>query len=97
MTLLAANAAGCTPIVITDLFQSRLDFAKSLVPRVQTVQIQRGESDEEIAKKVKETAGMTLKVALECTGVESSIRAAIYVGHLAKSAWLQLMVRLCSP
>lgn len=47
---------------------------------MQTVQIQRGQSDEEIAKKVKEVAGMTVKVALECTGVESSIRAAIYVG-----------------
>jgi L-iditol 2-dehydrogenase len=78
ITLLAAHAAGCYPIVITDLFQSRLEFAKTLVGNVKTVQIQRGESAEDTAAKIKSAAGMELRVALECTGVEGSIRAAIY-------------------
>ncbi|CAD6579891.1 MAG: hypothetical protein TREMPRED_002603 [Tremellales sp. Tagirdzhanova-0007] len=78
ITLLAANAAGCTPIVITDLFESRLAFAKTLVPRVHTVQIQRGQSESDTAKMVKEKVDMSFKVALECTGVESSICIAIY-------------------
>lgn len=87
VTLLAANAAGCAPIVITDLFESRLKFAQNLVPRVKTVQIQRGQSEEDIAATVKEAAGLAFKVALECTGVESSIRAAIYVGPSSDSRY----------
>ncbi|BEI85952.1 hypothetical protein CcaverHIS002_0602390 [Cutaneotrichosporon cavernicola] len=38
ISLLAAHAAGCYPLVITDLFSSRLEFARSLVPTVKTVQ-----------------------------------------------------------
>ncbi|GMK57854.1 hypothetical protein CspeluHIS016_0406880 [Cutaneotrichosporon spelunceum] len=78
VTLLAARAAGCAPIVITDLFQSRLDFAKSLVPNVRTVCIQREWSPEETAAEIRKASGGSLKLALECTGVESSIRAAIF-------------------
>lgn len=78
VTLLACHAAGCFPIVITDLFESRLEFAKKLVPTVKTVTIPRGAPSEEVAGKIKEAAGGPLRVALDCTGVESSIRAAIY-------------------
>ncbi|KAJ7577058.1 chaperonin 10-like protein [Mycena floridula] len=78
VSLLSARAAGAEPIVITDLFQSRLDFAKKLVPGVRTVLIQRDLSPKEQALKIKEAAGTSLKVALECTGVEGSIHTAIY-------------------
>lgn len=78
VTLLACRAAGCFPIVITDLFESRLEFAKKLVPNVRTVAIQRGESSEDVAKRIRAAAGTALRVALDCTGAESSIRAAIY-------------------
>lgn len=81
VTLAAARAAGCEPIVITDLFQSRLDFAKKLIPGVRTVQVDMKDTPEEIALKVKKAAGMDVKVAMECTGVESSIRAAIFVSR----------------
>jgi len=81
VTLLAARAAGAEPIVITDLFQNRLDFAKSLVPTARTVLIGRGESAKETAQRIKDAAGMPLTVALECTGVESSIHGAIYVSR----------------
>lgn len=77
VTLLAAKAAGAIPI-ITDLSQSRLDFAKKLVPSVKTVLIERGQTPHEVAQKIKHEAGMPLTLALECTGVESSIHAAIY-------------------
>ncbi|KAF8634563.1 hypothetical protein AX17_004153 [Amanita inopinata Kibby_2008] len=77
-TLLAARAAGAEPIVITDLFQSRLDFAKKLVPGVRTVSILRGSTPRENANRIKEAADGPLKLALECTGVESSIQNAIY-------------------
>jgi L-iditol 2-dehydrogenase len=42
VSLLSARAAGAEPIVITDLFQSRLDFAKKLVPGVRTILIGKG-------------------------------------------------------
>ncbi|TIB59374.1 hypothetical protein E3P78_03572 [Wallemia ichthyophaga] len=77
VTLLAAKAAGSIPI-ITDLSQSRLDFAKKLVPSVKTVLIERGQTPKDIAQKIKEEAGMPLTLALECTGVESSVHAAIF-------------------
>ncbi|KAH8833012.1 chaperonin 10-like protein [Flagelloscypha sp. PMI_526] len=78
VTLLSARAAGATPIVITDVIQSRLDFAKTLVPSVKTVLIERGLSPQECAVQIKEAAGVGLTVALECTGFEPSIQTAIY-------------------
>ncbi|OCF30958.1 L-iditol 2-dehydrogenase [Kwoniella heveanensis CBS 569] len=77
VTLLAAHAAGCTPIVLTDLVESRLEFAKTLVPTVKTVKIERSWSPEEVSSKIKAAAGTSIRVALECTGFESSIRAGI--------------------
>jgi threonine dehydrogenase-like Zn-dependent dehydrogenase len=79
VSLLSARAAGAEPIVITDLFQSRLDFAKKLVPGACTVLIERGASPKAQAERVKAAAGGLLKLALECTGVENSIHTAIYV------------------
>jgi L-iditol 2-dehydrogenase len=82
VTLLSAHAAGCYPIVITDLFESRLEFAKKLVPTVKTVTVTKSATAEEMAAKIKEAAGTGIRVALEATGVESSIRTAIYVSVL---------------
>ncbi|KAJ3840004.1 L-arabinitol 4-dehydrogenase [Lentinula raphanica] len=85
VSLLSARAAGAEPIVITDLFQSRLDFAKSLVPGVRTVLIDRNATPKAQAEVIKKAAGGPLKLALECTGVESSIHTAIFsVGFGAK-------------
>ncbi|KIK61766.1 hypothetical protein GYMLUDRAFT_42808 [Collybiopsis luxurians FD-317 M1] len=85
VSLLSARAAGAEPIIITDLFQSRLDFAKSLVPGVHTVLIDRNATPMQQAEAIKKVAGGPLRLALECTGVESSIHTAIYsVGFGAK-------------
>lgn len=78
ITLLAAHAAGCYPIVITDLFESRLEFAKKLVPTVKTLVIGRNDKSEETAEKIKALAAAPIRVAMECTGFESSIRTAIF-------------------
>jgi L-iditol 2-dehydrogenase len=78
VSLLAARAAGAEPIVITDLFQSRLDFAKKLVPGVKPLLVERQWKPKEVAQKAKDLAGLPLKLAIECTGVESSINSAIY-------------------
>jgi L-iditol 2-dehydrogenase len=79
VSLLSARAAGAEPIVITDLVQSRLDFAKTLVPGVRTVLVERGKSAKEQAAVIKEVAGGPVNLALECTGVESSINTGIFV------------------
>lgn len=84
VTLLAAHAAGCTPIAITDLVASRLEFAKTLVPTVRTILLERADSPERNSEKIKAELGLQPRVALECTGFESSIRAAIYVSFLAE-------------
>ncbi|KNZ74531.1 Sorbitol dehydrogenase [Termitomyces sp. J132] len=78
VSLLSARAAGAEPIIITDLFQRRLDFAKDLVPGVRTILIQRNSSPKEQAERIKTAAAVPLAVALECTGVESSIHTAVY-------------------
>lgn len=79
MTLLAAHAAGAAPIVITDVYQPRLDFAKKLVPRVRTVLVDPKAAPKETAQKLEEAAGEKVQLTLECTGFESSIASAIYV------------------
>ena len=84
VSLLSARAAGAEPIVITDLFQNRLDFAKTLVPGVKTLLIQKGWTPQEVGAKAKEAAGAPLKLALECTGVQSSIVSAVYVSPIVK-------------
>ncbi len=80
ITAIAARAAGATPIIITDLFESRLEFARKVVKGVRTLKVEREWTSLEVAGKIKELAGgETLKIAFECTGVESSIEGAIYV------------------
>ncbi|TXT11210.1 hypothetical protein VHUM_01961 [Vanrija humicola] len=81
MSLLSAHAAGCYPIVITDLVENRLEFAKKLVPTVRTFLIERDAEPKATGEKIQELAATPLKVAIECTGFESSITTAIYVSN----------------
>jgi L-iditol 2-dehydrogenase len=79
VTLLCAEAAGACPIVITDIAESRLQFAKELCPRAITYQIPMGKTPEECATGIIEAAGgIKPRVAMECTGVESSVASAIF-------------------
>jgi L-iditol 2-dehydrogenase len=77
--LLSARAAGAEPIVITDLFESRLEFAKKLVPGVRTVLIERGATAKDMSVKIKQALGCEAKIVMECTGVESSVHTGIFV------------------
>lgn len=87
ITLLSARAAGATPLVITDIDENRLKFAKQLVPDVRTYKVQIGLSAEENAEGIVNVfndgqgSGPTAlrpRLALECTGVESSVASAIW-------------------
>ncbi|OLN96581.1 L-arabinitol 4-dehydrogenase 1 [Colletotrichum chlorophyti] len=77
-TLLAANAAGANPIIITDINETKLQIAKRVVPRVRTVLVTQRKEPREIAAEVKEALGQEAKLVLECTGVEPSVIAGIY-------------------
>ena len=49
------------------------------MPRVRTFKVERGVGPEEAAKKIVHLAGgVQPSIALECTGVESSVNAAVY-------------------
>ncbi|RHZ49740.1 NAD(P)-dependent alcohol dehydrogenase [Aspergillus thermomutatus] len=87
ITLLSAKAAGATPLVITDIDEGRLEFAKSLVPEVRTYKVQFGLSAEEQANAIINVFNdgqgsgpdaLRPRLALECTGVESSVASAIW-------------------
>ncbi|KAI0028770.1 GroES-like protein [Vararia minispora EC-137] len=83
VTLLCAKAAGAEPILITDIDQGRLDFAAALVAgkpgTVRTLLVPRGRTPAELgADIVTALGGLEPDLALECTGVESSIGAAVH-------------------
>ncbi|KAJ4404533.1 L-arabinitol 4-dehydrogenase [Didymella pomorum] len=78
VTLLCAQAAGAAPLVITDIDQGRLDFARKLVPRVLTHKVEFSHSVDDFRSAIlKLTNDVEPSHALECTGVESSIAGAI--------------------
>lgn len=84
VSLLCAKAAGAEPILITDIDQTRLEFARNLVAdmpggKLNTLLVTRGKTPEQVASAITaELGGLEPDVALECTGVESSIAAAIF-------------------
>ena len=78
VTLLCCAAAGAEPLVITDLDEGRLKFAKELVPRVRTYKIERGVEPPQVGENIIKLAGYKISVAMECTGVESSVAGAIW-------------------
>ncbi|KAL2673532.1 hypothetical protein Neosp_011974 [[Neocosmospora] mangrovei] len=88
VTLLAAHAAGAAPIVITDLDENRLAKAQELVPRVRTVRVERGDGAKCLGKKMVDALGAEARLVLECTGVESSIHAAIYAAAFGASVFV---------
>jgi len=79
MSILCCESAGASPLVITDIDQGRLNFARKLCPRVQTHLVTREQTPEEFGKKVEALCeGERPAVAMECTGVSSSISGAIH-------------------
>ncbi|KAG7908128.1 hypothetical protein KL906_003545 [Ogataea polymorpha] len=82
-TLVLANASGAAPLVISDLSADRLAFAKKLIPRVQTYQIDLSKTPQENAAGIRKLFGPKEADAppkvLECTGIETSIITGAYV------------------
>lgn len=88
----AARASGAHPIVVTDVNEKRLEFAKKFVPSCQTYLIQKDLDAEANASGIRQLFSAGPKgndgvwekeynapdTVLECTGVESSIITAAY-------------------
>jgi len=88
IALAAARASGAHPIVITDLEQKRLHFAKTFLPTCMTYQVDRNVSAEESSKEIRKLFDLESigeygapEVVLECTGVESSVVTACYIAR----------------
>ncbi|KAF7729741.1 hypothetical protein EC973_003819 [Apophysomyces ossiformis] len=76
MVLAVAKATGVSPVVITDVQASRLQYAKAMgADFVYQVDPKRGDVD--VAKDIRQLLGGGAEYSLECTGIESSFRAAI--------------------
>lgn len=83
VTLLCGRAAGAEPIVITDLDEGRLSVAKKLVPSVRAYRVwtdaSASSTPEAMATEIVQAmGGIEPAVAIECTGVQSSVASAIW-------------------
>ncbi|KAG5930777.1 L-arabinitol 4-dehydrogenase [Claviceps sorghi] len=78
ISMLCCAAGGASPLVITDISESRLAFAKELCPRVITHKIAPGSAEDTARAIVDSFGGVEPALTMECTGVESSINAAIW-------------------
>ncbi|CAJ1049727.1 Hypothetical predicted protein [Xyrichtys novacula] len=75
--LLVAKAMGASQVVITDLSSERLAMAKELGADFQLT-VTRGDGPQQLAQSVADMLGAQPHIAIECTGVESSMQTAIY-------------------
>ncbi|KAK1061301.1 hypothetical protein LTR74_011185 [Friedmanniomyces endolithicus] len=92
--LAAAKATGAWPLVITDVDQSKLDFAHQMFPGIGTYLVEMSKAPAQCSEEIRalygcgprklETAGPSKteynapSTVLECTGIESSVATAAY-------------------
>ena len=77
-----------TPIIIifffffffTDVDKSRLAFAKEL-GATHTLQIEKGEESENVAKKISDLLGDAPDRTIECSGAQFSVHLGVNVGR----------------
>jgi len=57
ITLAVARASGCHPLVITDVDEGRLEFARKFIPSCQTYKVSSALNAEENAKNIRKMYG----------------------------------------
>lgn len=77
-TALCVRAAGASPILVSDLEESRLEQARQLGFKTLKVDPKMGRDD--LAREIRAAMGerCTPEIVFECTGAQSSIQSAIY-------------------
>ena len=88
-TALCVRAAGASPLVISDLEESRLEQARRL--GFNALKIELNWTRDEVAHKIREAMGERCapEIVFECTGAQTSIQSAIYVSFLATGRHLK--------
>jgi L-iditol 2-dehydrogenase len=75
VSMLAAKAMGADTIIMTDISQPRLDFAKKIGA---TYVVLASNDSQTTAKQVVETLGAMPNISIECSGAESSIQTTFF-------------------
>lgn len=75
LTLLAARAAGAAQLFISDINDARLDFAKSILPDVITINPKRDNPGDVVRAWTEGKVGCD--VAIECVGNEHALKACL--------------------
>lgn len=78
IVLAVAKATGISPVIITDVQESRLEYAKKMGADF-CYRVDPKKKDYEVAEDLKKLtpSGEGAEYTLECTGIESSFRSAI--------------------
>ncbi|OZJ01827.1 hypothetical protein BZG36_04794 [Bifiguratus adelaidae] len=76
IVLAVAKAIGMGPIIITDVQESRLKWAKEM-GATHAHLIEKGLTDVQVAEDIRRILGEAPEYSLECTGVDTSFRVAI--------------------
>lgn len=75
VSMLAAKAMGADSIIMTDISQPRLDFAK----KMGATHVLLADNDPQTtAQRISETLGTMPDISIECSGAESSIQTTFY-------------------
>ncbi|CAG9130047.1 unnamed protein product [Plutella xylostella] len=93
VTLLAARAMGASNILITDILQSRLDFAAKLGAN-HTLLVTRDLSEADLVRKVHELMGTHPDISIDASGAQATVRGALLA---TKSGGVAVLVGMGSP
>ncbi|XP_075979291.1 sorbitol dehydrogenase-like [Anticarsia gemmatalis] len=73
LTMLTAKAMGANQVLITDVLQSRLDFAKQLGAE-HTLLVSRDSNEDELVKKIHQMLGAHPDVSFDASGAQATVR-----------------------
>lgn len=91
---MVATGMGAGKVILCDITQPRLDFCKTILPKLETINT-TGLSSKDVAEKIKELNGGTpVDACIDCCGVESAIQAAIYA---TKNGGVVVLVGMGKP
>ncbi|XP_067943882.1 sorbitol dehydrogenase-like [Watersipora subatra] len=92
LVMMSAKAYGANEVAITDISQSRLDFAKKV--GADHIILSDTKDAQEMARRATAALGGQPEISLDCSGAESAIQLAIYA---TKSGGVVCLVGLGPP
>ncbi|CAG4955580.1 unnamed protein product [Parnassius apollo] len=93
VTMLTARAMGACKIVMTDILQSRLDFAKKLGAD-HTILVNRESNEDDLVVKIHELLGNYPDISIDASGAQATVRLALLA---TKSGGVAVLVGMGSP